>query len=86
MRSLRMRACSFFLSADRMPLASRSSISVRRPRRLRIVRKFVSVPPSQRSVTKGWLVRRATVRTASFAERFVPTQRTLPPSATVFSR
>src|SRR5206468_542321 len=74
------RAWSFFDIAATVPLASRSSSSFKRSSRLRIVRKFVSVPPSQRSVTYGIPVRRATLRTASRAERLVPTERAAHPS------
>ena len=78
--SSRWRAWSFFDIAATVPFASRSSSSFRRSRRLRIVRKLVSVPPSQRSVTYGMPVRCAAARTASRAERFVPTKRIFPPS------
>ncbi len=78
--SSRWRAWSFFDIAATVPFASRSSSSFRRSRRLRIVRKLVSVPPSQRSVTYGMPVRCAAARTASRAERFVPTNRIFPPS------
>ncbi len=45
-----------------------------------MVLKFVSMPPSQRWFTNGWPERSASACTASRAERFVPTKRTVPPS------
>ena len=52
--------------------------------RLRIVRKLVSVPPSQRSLTKGMPQRRPCCSIVSEACRFVPTNSTrLPPAATL---
>jgi hypothetical protein len=79
------RAWAFFVMPSITPSVSSWSSSCRRWRRLRIVSKFVSVPPSHRSVTKGWFVRTAVLRTASRAARLVPTQRILPPSeATCF--
>src|SRR5262247_1087468 len=47
-----------------------------------MVLKLVSMPPSQRWLTKGISQRRASFSTASRAERLVPTNSTLPPSAT----
>ena len=47
-----------------------------------MVLKLVSMPPSQRWFTKGISQRRASFSTASRAERLVPTNSTLPPSAT----
>src|SRR5215470_17656086 len=48
-----------------------------------MVLKLVSMPPSQRWLTKGISQRRASFSTASRAERLVPTNSTLPPSATM---
>ncbi len=53
-----------------------ASSSSRRVSRLRIVRKLVSVPPSQRSLTNGMPQRRASRPMASAACRFVPTNST----------
>jgi hypothetical protein len=49
---------------------------------VRMVLKLVSVPPSQRLVTKYWPEREASSRTASWACFLVPMKRTVPPLAT----
>ena len=49
----------------------------------RMVLKLVSMPPSQRWLTHGMPQRAASRAIASRAERLVPTNSTLPPSATV---
>ena len=54
-----------------------------RPRRLETVWKFVSRPPSQRSLTYGWPTRVACSASTSCACFFVPTKSTVPPWATV---
>ena len=51
-----------------------------------MVRKLVSVPPSQRLVTKNCSARRASSSTISAACRLVPTNSTCPPRATVSLR
>ena len=55
------------------------SISLRRMTDLRIVTKFVSVPPSQRLFTKNIPQRFASSSMASWAWRLVPTKRTFLP-------
>ena len=60
-----------------------SSSSLRRVRRLEIVWKFVSMPPSQRWLTYGIPTRVACSATGSCAWRLVPTKRMVPPWATV---
>ena len=58
-----------------------SSSSVRRLIDWRMVLKFVSMPPSQRWFTYGMPQRAASFWIASRAERLVPTNSTVPPSA-----
>ena len=48
-----------------------------------MVFQLVSMPPSQRWLTKCWPERRAASATGSCAWRLVPTNRTLPPAATL---
>jgi len=48
-----------------------------------IVFQLVSVPPSQRELTKYWAERLAASATPSWAWRLVPTNRIRPPRATV---
>ena len=48
-----------------------------------MVLKLVSMPPSQRWLTNGMAARCASLCTASRAERLVPTNSTVPPSATI---
>ena len=50
-----------------------------------MVRKLVSVPPSQRSVTNGILLSAQYCSTAARAWRLVPTKHTSLPLATVFA-
>ena len=62
------------------------AISCNSPRRLiepQMVLKSVSIPPSQRWLTYGIAARCASFWTASRAERLVPTNSTVPPSATI---
>ena len=76
-RSLSRWASSFLVSRSRCGPAAGSIISssFRRSRLLRMVTKFVSRPPSQRSLTKGMPQRCASSAMASWAWRFVPTNR-----------
>ncbi|MND85240.1 hypothetical protein D3C80_771560 [compost metagenome] len=50
---------------------------------LRTVAKFVSIPPNQRSVTKGMLTSLACCAMISFACFFVATNKTLRPDFTI---
>ena len=63
----------------------RASMSSRRSTDARMVTKLVSVPPSQRWVTKYWPQRRASSATASCAWRLVPTKSSVRPSRPICS-
>ena len=67
-----------------MPVSSIDSSSFIRCSRLYTVWKLVSMPPSQRWFTYGMPTRDACSAIASWACFLVPTNRMLPPSATVF--
>jgi hypothetical protein len=60
-----------------------SSRLLRRLIELEIVFQLVSMPPSQRWLTKCWPHARAASAIGSCAWRLVPTNSTLPPAATV---
>ncbi len=65
-----------------MPSSFIFSMSRRRAMPVRIVRKLVRVPPSQRLVTKCIPARAASSWTISCAWRLVPTNSTWPPLPT----
>ena len=73
---------SSFLVRPWVSPASSSSKDLRRLIELEMVRQLVSVPPSQRWLTKYCAHDRAASATASDAWRLVPTKRTRPPLAT----
>ncbi len=64
--------------------ASCSSRLLKRLIELEIVFQLVSMPPSQRWLTKCWPERRAASAIGSCAWRLVPTNSTLPPAAAVW--
>ena len=66
-----------------LPSATIPSSSLSRLMLVLIVLKFVSIPPSQRSVIQYWLQRSASSWITAFAWRLVPTKSTWPPPATV---
>ena len=76
-------AASFLVIRSKSPLAWRASSCSSRPMRFLIVVKLVSMPPSQRLLTYGWLDRAASWATGSWACFLVPTKRTWSPRATV---
>ena len=75
-----MKVESIFLEkVSAWSLSMIDSSSSSRSRRLRMVRKLVSVPPSQRSVTYGMPLRWHSSTMVSAACRLVPTKRISPP-------
>ena len=74
---------SFLVRPSKPPVCSIDSSSLRRWRRLCTVWKLVSMPPSQRWFTYGMLTRPASSAMASCACFLVPTNRIVPPCATV---
>ena len=75
---------SFFVKPEPATSSkSSSSSSLRRVSRLEIVWKLVSMPPSQRWLTYGMPTRVACSAIGSCACRLVPTNRMVPPWATV---
>ena len=76
-------AASFLVIRSKSPLAWRASSCSSRPIRFLMVTKLVSMPPSQRLLTYGWLARVASWATGSWACFLVPTNRTWSPRATV---
>ena len=83
--SRRRTSSSFFVRFE--PATSSKSIcssSLRRWRRLCTVLKLVSMPPSQRWLTYGMPTRAAWSATGSCACFLVPTNRMVPPCATVW--
>ena len=79
-RSLRMR--SFLTSRSCLPSPCSFSSWFKRSMEPFTVLKLVSMPPSQRWVTKNWPARRAFSATISAACRLVPTKRIFWPRAT----
>ena len=75
---------SFLVKPCDAPVCSIDSSSFIRCSRLYTVWKLVSMPPSQRWFTYGMPTRAACSAIASCACFLVPTNSTLPPSATVF--
>ncbi len=80
---LRMRSSFFVRPEPATSSKSISSSSLRRVRRLEIVLKLVSMPPSQRWLTYGMPTRVACSAMGSCACFLVPTNRMEPPWATV---
>ena len=80
-RSFSSWRTSFFGSRSAVPSVPISESFCSRSRLFRIVLKLVSIPPSQRWLTYGVPARRASSSTASCACFFVPTKRTVFPSA-----
>ena len=74
---------SFLIIWSTSPVATRRSSSRSFATRECTVWKLVSIPPSQRKFTYGMPLRRAWLWTGSWACFFVPTNSTVPPSATV---
>ncbi len=74
---------SFLVRPSKPPVCSIASSSLRRCSRLCTVEKLVSMPPSQRWLTYGMPTRVASAATDSCACFLVPTNRTVPPWATV---
>ena len=74
---------SFLIIWSTSPVVTRRSSSRIFATRACTVWKFVSMPPSQRKFTYGMPLRRAWLSTGSWACFFVPTNITVPPSATV---
>ena len=66
---------SFFVRRSNSPASRRASRASRRWMRRLIVMKFVSIPPSQRVLTKCWPERAAASAIDSCACFFVPTKR-----------
>ena len=82
-RSFSRRETSFFVMDMYVPSSFIRSSWRMRSRPVLMVRKLVSVPPSQRLTTKKLPERTASSRTISWAWRLVPTIRMWPPRATV---
>ena len=76
-------AASFLVIRSKSPFCWRASSCSSRPIRFLMVMKLVSMPPSQRLLTYGWLARVASWATGSWACFLVPTNRTWSPRATV---
>jgi hypothetical protein len=85
--SREMRERSFFdNSFHAVSSACSTSCSLKRSSDFFTVRKLVSVPPSQRLLTKSWLARSDSICTGAAACRLVPTKSTLPPPAVTSRR
>ena len=80
--SFEMSSCSFLVRREKSPRAIDVSRSGRCLMRLWMVRKLVSVPPSQRLLTNGRPARAASISTVSRACFLVPMMSTSPPVAT----